>query len=109
MARSTKETNERKKLILAKLNEAMGYCNSHHDPVQERFERVVDTLVAKTPGIQDPGSRQAEMKCLFPVLLSSEMHGYVPSITLNDSQLCLESAAYLDCWLTKWVKKYLAA
>ncbi len=109
MARSKKEAKERKELILRKLDESISYCNSHHDPVQERFERVVDLAGARARGVLEPERRMAEMKCLFPVLLDREMRGFVPSLKMNDSELKLGPEAFLDRWFSKWVKKYLSA
>ncbi len=107
MAASSAET--RKQLIFQKLDEAMNYCNSHHDPVQERFERVVDIVFENERGMASSDRRRREMKALFPVLLNRDLRGFVPSLKLTDRELGLGGADYLDCWFSKWAQKYLTA
>ena len=106
---ATSSGEARKQQVLQKLDEAMNYCNSHHDPAQERFEHVVDAVLSDDCGIAAPEQRRREMKALFPVLLNSELRGFIPSLKLNDSELALNHVDYLDCWLSRWTKKYLAA
>ena len=96
-----------KKDVLDTLNKAMGYCNSHHNPAQNQFESIVDTSITPDSCIYDFEKRRQEMKSLFPVLLTSQLKGLIPSIQIEKGQLELEPSAFLKLWFSKWVAKYV--
>ena len=93
--------------VLKKLEQSMNHCNSHHEPVQPLFEDVVDKVITPKTCSHDHQLRRREMKALFPVLLTRETRGMVPTITLPPMSITLEPAEFLDLWLTKWVTKFV--
>ncbi len=99
--RSASKDNVRQRLA-----DAMGYCNSHHTPVQPLFEDVVDAVLTADGQVIDPQTRAAEMKALFPVLLMRETASFIPSIPLREEDLGLSDEAFLRLWFSKWVRKF---
>lgn len=96
----------KKEEVSAYLDRARDYCDSHHDSVQARFERLVDQRVSEP-------ARRRDMKDLYPVVADRSLASYRPSLNIKGSDLSLgmeEGASlFLDEWFTLWINKFLKA
>ncbi|MDP9858952.1 hypothetical protein J2S71_000648 [Olsenella profusa DSM 13989] len=101
--------NADKQAIKRKLEDSIAYCDSHHRPVQQLFESIVDHLITASTCKYDAVARSHEMKSLFPILSARQTRGMVPSIPMRDSSLNLSADEFLELWLRKWVGKYVKA
>ena len=91
--------NAPKQKVYEKLSESINYCNSHHEPVQPLFERIVDGAITAQTCAYDYEKRRLDMKSLFPALLTNRFQGMVPSIPLVESVLNSSSYDFLELWL----------
>lgn len=88
------------KLVLSeKLRNSLDWCNAHNDNAQVRFDNIVDLVIKD-------GTRNAEMKSLYPVLLQEDLAGYRPGITLTESVVDLHEGDFLDSYFQAWCAKY---
>lgn len=99
--------NAKREDVKKKLSESLNYCNSHHIPAQELFESIVDQAINNKTCNYDAEERKREMKSLFPILLQAETAAMIPSIPMKPGDLELDSKAFLQEWLGKWIKKIL--
>lgn len=100
--------NAKREDVKKKLSESLNYCNSHHIPAQELFESIADRTINNETCRYDAEERKREMKSLFPILLQAETSAMIPSIPMKPDILELDSKAFLELWLNKWISKFLS-
>lgn len=100
--------NAKREDVKKKLSESLNYCNSHHIPAQELFESIADRTINNETCRYDAEERKGEMKSLFPILLQAETSAMIPSIPMKPDILELDSKAFLELWLNKWISNFLS-
>lgn len=100
--------NAKREDVKKKLSESLNYCNSHHIPAQELFESIADRTINNETCRYDAEERKREMMSLFPILLQAETSAMIPSIPMKPDILELDSKAFLELWLNKWISKFLS-
>ena len=102
-------TNANKQDVLKKLDESIRYCNSPRDDSQILFDQVVEAQISACVGLANSGKLISDMKALFPILLSPDTVGFIPSITMKQDTLHCPPHEYLSIWFAHWVAKFVKA